>query len=296
MKIGKGTGRAARWLLAAVLTFGVSTVAMAQTISSSKHNLGSTGTAGNNKVTGSGATGTAEICVFCHTPHAADVSTVGLPLWNKALPATGTYTVYSSSTMDASRANDGVTGSTSVGSVSLACLSCHDGTQAMDNILNAPGSGGYDATGGGANGLLWTWAATARADADGKMLNAGDSLSMLGTDLTNDHPIGMRYCGGGYTTAAAGSSAGAGDCVDKDFFAPVSAVIAGQRVFWVDSGTVAATRDKADMILFNRTFADATFGPSVECASCHDPHNAANGTFLRKTNAGSAVCLACHNK
>ena len=37
----------------------------------------------------------------------------------------------------------------SVGSVSLACLSCHDGAQAMDNLINAPGSGGYDVTGGG---------------------------------------------------------------------------------------------------------------------------------------------------
>ena len=294
MKIGKGTGRAARWLLAAVMAFSAS-VAMAQ-ISGTKHNLGSTGTAGNNKVTGSGATGTAEICVFCHTPHAADVSTVGLPLWNKALPATGSYTLYQSSTMDASRAADGVTGATSIGSVSLACLSCHDGTQAMDNVLNAPGSGGYDVTGGGTNGLSWTWAATSRVDLNGKMLNSGDSLSMLSTDLSNDHPIGMRFCGGGYTTTAAGSSAGSGDCVDTDFFAPTSAVIGGQRVFWVDSGTVAATRDKGDMILYNRTFADATVGPSVECASCHDPHNAANGTFLRKTNAGSAVCLACHNK
>ena len=37
-------------------------------IAATKHNLGSTGT-GVNKFSG-----TAEICVFCHTPHGADTS------------------------------------------------------------------------------------------------------------------------------------------------------------------------------------------------------------------------------
>ena len=43
------------------------------------------------------------------------------------------------------------------GGSSKLCLSCHDGTQAMDNIINAPGSGGYDTTGGGADGRTYTW-------------------------------------------------------------------------------------------------------------------------------------------
>jgi len=34
----------------------------------------------------------------------------------------------------------------------------------------------------------------------------------------------------------------------------------------------------------------------VECGSCHDPHNPTNTPFLRKSNAGSALCLTCHNK
>ena len=45
-------------------------------------------------------------------------------------------------------------------------------------------------------------------------------------------------------------------------------------------------------------------GFEVECGSCHDPHGVPSGgngsaflpTFLRVTNAGSAVCLTCHNK
>ena len=34
----------------------------------------------------------------------------------------------------------------------------------------------------------------------------------------------------------------------------------------------------------------------VWCSSCHDVHNTANGKFLRINNAGSNLCLACHNK
>ena len=47
-------------------------------------------------------------------------------------------------------------------------------------------------------------------------------------------------------------------------------------------------------------------GYEVECASCHDPHGVPSGgpgtntllrpSFLRVSNAGSAVCLTCHNK
>ncbi len=39
------------------------------------------------------------------------------------------------------------------------------------------------------------------------------------------------------------------------------------------------------------------FGESadqVECASCHDPHDASNGPFLRRRNAGSNLCFICH--
>lgn len=285
MNIGRGTGRTARWLLAAVMAFGAS-VAMAQ-ITGTKHNLGTGGTQAN-KVTA----GTSEICVFCHTPHAADVSTAGVPLWNKRLNTGGAaFTTYSSSTMNAVGANDGLVGSLSIGSVSLACLSCHDGTQAMDNILNAPGSGGFSATGGGTVGLGYTWQGT--VDADGIMTNSATTLSMLGRDLSNDHPIGIQYCGGGPKVGGTSDA-----CQDTDFNAPNSGTIGGATAFWVDTG--GAGRQKTDMILYNRAFpANGTLlagtYPSVECASCHDPHTA-NTTFLRIANTGSAVCLACHNK
>jgi predicted CXXCH cytochrome family protein len=37
-------------------------------------------------------------------------------------------------------------------------------------------------------------------------------------------------------------------------------------------------------------------GGTVQCSSCHNAHDPANGAFLRVSNAGSALCLTCHIK
>ncbi|MGB5081663.1 MAG: cytochrome c3 family protein [Burkholderiales bacterium] len=269
--------------------FAFAWVEAAAVIANTKHNLSSTGNVANVRTTA----GTDEICVFCHTPHAADNS-APVPLWNKTLPTGAGYTSYStlnSSTIDGTF--------TTVGSVSLACLSCHDGVQAMDNVINAPGSGGYDAAGGGSAGLGFTWnsgAIAGRVDADGRMTNAATTLAMLGTDLSNDHPISIHYCGGGPTAATPGAA-----CRDGDFVAPANATINTNLVWWVDTSVgTPNTREKTDMILYSRSFAGVV-GPAVECASCHDPHvesgtGSAGLTFLRVSNTGSGVCLACHVK
>ncbi|HEY3327121.1 MAG TPA: cytochrome c3 family protein [Novimethylophilus sp.] len=243
-------------------------------ISTTKHNL-STGGTGSNHLTA----GTAEICVFCHTPHGANTS-VKAPLWNKALPPS-VYTTYSSATSST------IDGTVSLAtSVSLACLSCHDGTQAMDNMINAPGSGGYNAAGARLAGATWT----ANVGASGQM--PGTTVAMLSTDLTNDHPVAIQFCGGGLT--GGGGSVVSGTCNDGDFNQSkvLAKVVGATQVFWV-STDANATRDKVDFPLFNNS---GNVGPSVECASCHDPHSSTNATFLRISNAGSAVCLTCHNK
>jgi len=286
-----------RWLGAGALLLALimpGTDALAG-IANTRHNLSTTGAAANVRA----STGTEEICVFCHTPHAAEGASAGVPLWNKTLPGTS-YTSYStlnSSTIDGTF--------TTVGSISLACLSCHDGTQAMDNIVNAPGYGGYDGTGGGVNGLGYTWASgsiAGRVSVDGLMTNAATTLSMLSNDLSNDHPIGIQYCGGGPNATTP-----AGACRDRDFVAPQNATINSNLVWYVDTaGGTAATRERTDMVLYTRDFG-GTNAPSVECASCHDPHvesgttsggtgPAAGASFLRIANTGSAVCLACHVK
>lgn len=39
------------------------------------------------------------------------------------------------------------------------------------------------------------------------------------------------------------------------------------------------------------------FGGTVQCASCHNPHDATTGVpFLRVSNSGSALCTKCHAK
>lgn len=231
-------------------------------IKGSKHDLSATG-GGVNK---SDAT---EICVFCHTPHGSD-TTAAVPLWNRKLADPTTYTTYDTlgtSTLDGKTLQ--------VGSVSLACLSCHDGTQAMDTVLNAPGSGGYNSA-GASMGAVWSG-----ANQDTGKLKAG-IITNLGTDLTNDHPIGIQY--GGFQVS--------GSKIDPDFVSPVT----DGKYYWVDtSGGTANKREKTDMILYNRDNSGAT-QPFVECASCHDPHVPDNGTFLRISNSASAVCLACHVK
>ncbi len=126
-----------------------------------------------------------QTCIFCHTPHGGVTKA---PLWNRAeQPAGTTYTKYSSSTMDAPQPTDAQI----IGSVSGACLSCHDGTVAVDNLLNVNGAshppsiaftvqGAADATygndpGGGTNNIMT------------------GGIPFMGTNLSNDHPITIDY-------------------------------------------------------------------------------------------------------
>lgn len=132
------------------------------------------------------AQGTTEVCIFCHTPHGGDTGVAGgaAPLWNRNLSyqSTQTYTMYKSPNFDT---DFGTTGKPQ--GVSLACLSCHDGAITFDALLNFPGSGSVD-------GITFTDHDNV---SNGKMVNKGASeFPMLTTDLSNDHPISMEIpCG-----------------------------------------------------------------------------------------------------
>lgn len=92
-----------------------------------------------------------EICKPCHTPHFASGTWAnGAPLLNHAL-TTATYTMY-----------DGGTGTAAanIDTRSRLCLSCHDGTVALDSF-------------GGMTGT-----------------NFIPGRARIGTDLRDDHPIG----------------------------------------------------------------------------------------------------------
>lgn len=264
-------------------------------IANTKHNLGSSPGPASRV---NSFDGTGEICVFCHTPHGSDTS-AAVPLWNRVLSAPTTYTTYNSL---GTSSLDGATAP--VGSVSLACLSCHDGTQAMNVMINQPGSGGYNAAGAALPGL-WTG-----ANQTAGKISAG-LITMIDKDLKNDHPIGIQYGGGpkAGTVPAAPADYTKSLFRDADFNDAKSALLNGQSVWWVDTSPgVAGSREKTDMLLYTRTGAssvapDGTVTvaaltgaqPFVECASCHDPHSE-NTTFLRIANTGSAVCLSCHIK
>lgn len=265
-KLKQSSKRLLQWIATAAL-LGITSSAMAAGIAGTKHNLSTSG-AGNKTAA------TDQICVFCHTPHAADVSGA-VPLWNKTAPVGNTYAMYSSDSMQGT--------ALALGSVSLACLSCHDGTQAMDSTVNAPGQGL------GSTGYIGTTGQWSGANQNaGKMTG----VAALGVALNNDHPIGIPYCGGGLT-AALGESSVTGTCGDTDFNGIQTAQIGSSQAFWVDRG--GSGRQRTDIPLYNRGGT-----PHVECGSCHDPHvpQESSGlvSFMRVTTSGSAICLACHNK
>jgi predicted CXXCH cytochrome family protein len=259
--------------------------AEAQTgIANTKHNLGNGSVPANrNKFTG-----TEEICVFCHTPHGADTA-AAVPLWNRTLGKDSSGAAVTYNTYDQLGTSTRRGGVADVGSVSLACLSCHDGTQAMNSVLNAPGSGTAWSTTG-------TWSGNNVDTATGKL--KADVITNIGPDLRNDHPVGIQYAGGGYKKGDTAAKPALVGGTAPEFVAAVKD--ANKDVWWVDTSVgTAGTREKTDMMLYTRASAKAAGAtveePFVECASCHDPHSTQT-TFLRISNAGSAVCLACHIK
>jgi predicted CXXCH cytochrome family protein len=197
-----------------------------------------------------------QTCVFCHTPHGGANS---VPLWNRTAPTGAAYQLYSSSTSDVvTTASDIASG------VSGACLSCHDGTIAMDVLSNVNGTAfgpavgftrqgtakaSFSASGGGANNVM------------------SGGLPFLGTDLRNDHPVAIVY-----ETARVATP--------TEF---VTQVLSGAKI------SVGSTEPVP-------LFGSSTSNARVECASCHNPHNNSLGSFLRKSNTGSAICLSCHVK
>ena len=111
-----------RWSTAVALVLSVPAVASAQLIAGTKHDLSATNPLGITKY--------AQTCVYCHAPHRASTAA---PLWNRGF-SLATFTMYTATT---SATMDMVVGTTP-GPVSKACLSCHDGTIALDVITNLP--------------------------------------------------------------------------------------------------------------------------------------------------------------
>lgn len=152
-------------LLAAIVVLAIGTTAMAASMIASKHNMWSYST--NNAATTSGTN--KEVCVFCHTPHNAVKNRA---LWNRSNSAQ-TFALYTSGANDLENATwyKQSKGVINTASISLMCLSCHDGVSSL-------------------GGLVVRKKGTITLQQD-TMLSSGTST--LGTDLTNDHPINMNY-------------------------------------------------------------------------------------------------------
>jgi predicted CXXCH cytochrome family protein len=118
---------------------------------------------GDHDVRVAGTTG--DLCSACHTPHNANASFQAL-LWNRSLPAATSFQVYDSTVNpDFKGGAVSLAGGTQV---SLLCLSCHDGTTALNTVLQpAPGTS--------------------------LMTSKITGSSLLGTDLRNDHPVAFSY-------------------------------------------------------------------------------------------------------
>lgn len=193
--------------------------------------------------------GTPQVCEFCHTPHAANTN-IQAPLWNRA-ETTQTFTLYGSPTMNAAVGQPLVS--------SRLCLSCHDGVNASTvvhgntvstkhDLVKPPGHPAPDMT------------SEPNCERCHANMYGGTRKLILGTDLSNDHPISIPY-----PTPAQ----------DPAFKTPTDA----------QKGWGGASPNEVKL-----------YAGYVECGSCHNVHSNDFAPFLRKSNVTSALCLTCHSK
>jgi hypothetical protein len=108
--------------------------------------------------------GSGEACKPCHAPHVVEATSTQAPLWNHEV-TTSSFSPYSSPTMDA--VSDQPSGT------SKLCLSCHDGSVAIDSF-------------GGRVGTIYI------TDPFYSFPRLKTN-TLLGTDLTGDHPVSFSY-------------------------------------------------------------------------------------------------------
>jgi len=198
----------------------------------------------------------AQPCAMCHTPHSG---TGDYPLWNRQLQGV-VYDMYNSPSYDMDRAIQPQ-------APSSLCLVCHNGV--FSQLVNYPGPGSIE------------------VDAYDFTMNNG-KWAMLGTDLTNDHPISFTY----------------NPIKDSlqdwnDFPKPIPCPQNPERK-WIPS------------LNSGNTIRYPLYGAGwdqFECATCHAVHDTVNypgkqlvggksvGTqvfFLRHDNTASEMCRDCH--
>jgi predicted CXXCH cytochrome family protein len=235
-------------LLGTVAAFAFALVAGAATttpIANSKHNM--------KNAFGAGTIIDDQVCLPCHTPHKPVIADV---LWNHKL-STVTYQLYNTAHSTRYSATNYLA---DIDMESKMCLSCHDGTVAVDAYGSHPGT---------ASKTIGADSTTA-----GYVIGAGG-------DLTMDHPIGVRYPGYTSGTSAYDATKGRG-YIDPATWSTAT-FANGEKA--VGGGAVKLFKEKDT----------DTVATVVSCASCHTPHSN-KYNFLRIRNTNSQLCLLCHDK
>jgi len=196
-----------------------------------------------------------EPCAMCHTPHSGSGD---YPIWNRAAAGV-VYDMYRSPSFDMYEGKQPQ-------SPSSLCLVCHNGV--YSTLVNYPGPGSID-----------------NPSYDYEM-NPG-LWAMLGTDLTDDHPVSFTY-----------------DPIKdnsqdfNDFPQAIPCPTTPDRMWIPDNQT--------------STIRYPLYGANkdqFECATCHAVHDTVSYTgkqfvggksvgsqvyFLRNTNERSTMCADCH--
>jgi len=208
-----------------------------------------------------------QVCAYCHIPHAdmSNQSPAKTLLWNHVIPATTTYKVYSSPSLKATPTALNTGDATQLGGeafYSLACLSCHDGSTAINAVYRVP------------DGVTLTGSTTMGAiPGDGTMHLIGQNA-----DLSQSHPVNFTY-----DAALVAADTGIWDVGNGANIRTLgTSMIKAVRA----TNTVDASGALQQPLLFNNT---------VQCASCHNPHSDTNGPYLRTSVVNSQLCFKCHS-
>ncbi len=318
MRVNKIVFAGAVALAGVMLWSAAATAARVSDIRNTRHNFSATVTPnilGGGDTRNVRANSESEICVFCHTPHGADLAEG--PLWNKTLPDPGTYTRYTSSSIDSNIGQ--------VNGVSKLCLSCHDGTIAIGSVRNVRTERrtiSMNIAGGGSTMPAGAGART------GYTRN-------LGQDLRNDHPISLTYDAsfvnsdgemrnpGDYPIKVRGQTPRPGiQDIHLQPVTPGSSTGQVQCISCHDPHIRDTTNDNIKFLRFNRLQTanpngsnNFQAGGDIICLACHTKagwetsahaqRNVANETytnaaadareFPRGTQVWQTACLACHD-
>ena len=224
-------------------------IGAAQTVVNSKHDLST----GNSGMTQWQSTNESQVCIFCHTPHTSIPAVK--PLWNKSLPANTTFSIYSSPTMDVTPNGN------FAGTLSLLCLSCHDGVTAMNALANNSTVGQPVMAGGYSRLGQVYYPGSIFAEFPGANIGEGYG-GVVSNRLSNDHPVNFVYD-------------------------PSHPDVAKGSLHNPDTHPSGIGGTVTQKMLYNHV---------LECSSCHNPHNPTHRPFLKKANTNSSLCLTCHNK